>query len=1070
MLKRQFVLFYVLFVVCTSVIAGNAVWWEGEDAVKNNLPKSDINLSDVATTRLSNFNWISYFKKAEKEPIGKSYNIEYSIEVPEDSEYSLYVRECLRGVASPWSYRFDDGKWNEVNKDHAFISGTLTEVSSKNINLVWSKYGKEKLTKGKHKLEIKISEKKAKGYAVAFDAFLLSDEAFQPNITNGWRKPDLLSKYEFVTPYYWLEGEKNKENNFSNSIKEIPEESEYLSADKWLVCDEIPNTPSKKFKSEWTFTSQMSGTFFLWIREYDKKNESSFSYRINTDSWVLTSNKSAQFGTLQFTENASCGWVSYGKITLKEGENTFKIKSNTPLANGRVKLAIDSILFIADSNYTPHGKFKPGKIPNIPEGWFALSETKNTNKTESIFTKMYLNEKRTNRHGFCKSGKNGFEFEDGSKARFWGMNVYDQIKMGNSSIDAFVKDAALRGINLFRIKGSLCNLEKETFGKVDPFLLDRLFYFIGACRKNGIYVALANYNPSDYVVSKKDKSHPYGMLYYSKNYRKKYKKWAKFLLKENPYTQLAICEDPTIVWFEINNDDGVLNDALEQISSKEKEKLEKKYTKWLFDKYGESSQIIQAWSYPQKLHPIITQDGNVGNYTFRLFPYSKYNKNIIKDGRFDYLNKRKIDQLKFISKIYDKVNKELVKFIKKKCLFKGSVSVGNSTPVNPEILNAVNVHMKIQGDIIACNSFVKPLMPEDITKPLLPGSFLKSYSILRNPFLSPVIKPIVKNKANVVTETAWMYPNSYSGESIPFISAYASLQGHDAYLWYMSDSNIWAGRLKTLSTQVPSVLGQFPGYSLMFRRGDIAEAKPVLHYQLNYNDVLSLKDNQFDMESLKNQVTLKKVPKYDKNQLNPFAFLVGKVDCYFAKKKNDKTFIYQAKDFKKYVKTKKGTIKSLTNELYLNYRKGQLTINAPKAQAFIGFTGKKLNKHLKDVSISMNNSYGNVLVISIDNKPIKSSSHIFIQAFSKEKNNGFKKEKVRNKNFYRTVKLGGYPVIVKNISATVVFDNIDSPDNWEIWKLDRNGYRTEKLTSASNDTLTVELPEDSMYIELKKKK
>ena len=1069
MLKHLFVSFCMLFVVCGSVSANNALWWEGEDVAKSDLPKSDINHNDIVKVRLSNMDWLTCFIKAKKEPIGKTYTIEYSLNLPEDSEYTLYVREYLRGLASPWSYRFDDGKWTEVKREHPFISGTLTELSPNNINLVWCEYGKQKLTKGKHKFEIKISEKKSKGYIVGFDAFLLSDTKFQPNIANGWRKPDLLSKYEFVTPYHWIEGESSKENNFSNSLNEIPTESEYLSDNKWLLCNEEAGKATTKYKAEWKFISQMHGTFNLWIREYDKKNESPFAYKVNNDPWVKSSYNLPQFDLLHFAKNASCGWVSYGKINLIEGENTFQIKCNTPILDGTIRLGIDSILFIADPLYTPHGKVQPGKKLATQKGWFALTSSQTAKVSKSVFKKMSLNESRSGGHGACKVGKNGFKFEDGTKVKFWGMNVYDQIKMDDASLDAFVAGAALRGINLFRVNGSLCSADKPYLGKVDPYLLNRLFYFIAACKKNGIYVALANYDPSDYFISKKDKSHPYGKLYYSKNFRVKYKKWAKFLLKENPYTQLAICDDPTVVWFEIKNGDDILNDSLEKISAKEKEKLEKKYTKWLLNKYGDSSQIIQSWSYPQKLHPVITEDGSVGHYIFRLFSYSKFEKNIIKDARFDYLNKRKIDQLRFISETYDKVNKELMNYLKNKCQFKGSISVGNSSAMNPAVLNAVDAHIKDQGDIIAYNRFVKPIKPEDMTKPLLPGSFLKSSSVLKNPFLSPVIKPSVKNKANVVTETAWMYPNAFRGESVPFIAAYASLQGHDTYLWYMANSSLWASRLDKFSTQTPSIMGQFPGYALMFRRGDIAEAKPVLHYQLNYNEILSLKGNKFDIDNLKDQIILKNIPNYAKNELNPFALLVGKVDCYFAKKESDKTFVYQAKNFKKYVKSKKGIIKSLTNELYLNFKKGQLTINTPKAQAFVGFTRKKLNKQLKDVTISMDNPYGNVLVISIDNKPIASSSHIFIQAFTKEKNNGFEKEKVRNKNFYRTINLGEFPIVVKNISAKVQFNNITSPNSWDIWSLDVNGNRMNKLTSDSDDNLTVELPEDSMYIELVKK-
>jgi hypothetical protein len=277
------------------------------------------------------------------------------------------------------------------------------------------------------------------------------------------------------------------------------------------------------------------------------------------------------------------------------------------------------------------------------------------------------------------------------------------------------------------------------------------------------------------------------------------------------------------------------------------------------------------------------------------------------------------------------------------------------------------------------------------------------------------------------------------------------------------------GSLSKFGVQTPAVLGQFPGYALMFRRGDVKQGKYVLHYQLNYNDILNLEGNHFNLSPLTSQNKLKEIPEYTKDQLNPFALLVGKIDCYFSKNKTDKTFIYEAEKFKKYIKVKKGTVRSITNELKLNWQKGQLTVDTPKSQAFVGYTGKKFKKNLKDVVISMKNAYGNVLVISLDNKPIANSSHIMVQAFTRERNNGWATKEVRGKNFRRLKSSGGYPLLVNNIEATVQFKSISSPDSWHIWKLNSSGYRTEELAWNDKDASIIEFPEDTMYLELEKK-
>jgi len=1070
MLKCFGTMFCILMVAGCSVFADSAVWWESENFTKSTFPEANKIEKDLSNTKLSKLKWLSCSVKKPKDDI-KDFSAEYVINVPEDGEYTFYAREYLRSLASPWAYRFDTEKWQNVDKSHTFISGTLTNLGPKDVTLLWCRYNTIKLKKGKHKFEIKIFPKENGEFVAGFDLFFLTDTAFTPDISNGWRKPEIMSQYEFITPYIWLEGEASLENNFKDNLKVIPRESDKLSDNKWLLCNLAENNSNTEFKSEWKFTIQMTGTYYLWIRELGKNTESPFSYKINNSYWMESSYKLPSFDYEALTETVSSCWVLYGEVALKEGDNKFKIKFSKPGVNGEIKVAIDSILLIADKNYVPHGKEKPGIAKKIPSDWFACQHTdKVKHDGESLFQKMSLNEKPAGCHGFCKVGKDGFEFEDGTKPKFWGINVYNQLKMNDEYIEKFVENAAARGVNLMRVKGTLCDPNKDKFGKVDKYMLNRLFYFISVCHNHGVYVALANYDPNDYAISSKDKSHPYGMLYYSKRYRTLYKKWAKFLLKENPYNQLSICDDPTVVWFEIQNGDGLLNDNLEQIPAKTKEVFEKQFKKWLLQKYGESSQIIQRWSSPQKLHPITQKDGSTGHYVFRMFPYKEYAKNIILNPRSDYLNKRKKDQLTYVSSKMEKINKQLIKHIKNKCQFKGAVSTGNGKVIDQEIIGAVDTYLKNTGDIVSSTSFVNPLKPENMNKQLLPETtFLKSYSILKNPFRSPIIRPIVKNKATVVSETNWRFPNACRGESVPFIAAYSSLQGHDTYLWYMADDIKWQNAITKNGVQTPAILGQFPGYALMFRRGDIKEGKYILHYQLNYKDILDLKGNGFDLKPLKKQLKLIDIPEYEKESLNPFAFMIGRIDCFFTKNQNYKTFVYEPENLGKYIKKKKGTVKSITKELTLNWKKGQLTINSPKAQAFVGFTGKKMRKSLKDITLSMQNIFGNILVISLDDKPISKSSHILIQAFTKERNTGWKTEKVTEKNFRRLNALGGYPILVSNVRANVQFNSLSTSDAWKIWKLDSDGYRTEELQWTNKDNALLELPEDSMYVELIRK-
>jgi hypothetical protein len=1057
----------VLIISTISVQAGNAVWWEGEDALKSDFVPSDWLAKPAKPTRLSGMKWLNCQVAADAEKKQKSYSAVYEINVPETSDYTFWVREFYRRSGSPWKYRFDNEPWIEVKKDHP-----ATDIIDlgRDRSVVWCKYNKVNLPKGKHKFEIEISEKpKNKGFLSAFDCFLLTDVPFTPK---GWHKPKVLAKYGYIGTYVWLEGEDAK-SDFINNLPDIPKSSTMLSNSGWLICSTSPDkAPLGGFTAKWKFTIPSADSYHLWIREFTKKMESPFEYRFNNaKKWKTVTPSAASFDDVKINENSSACWVNYTKAYLSEGENTLEIRVSKSNKSDLIKLAIDCICLSLEP-FTPAGKLKPDTKITPEKGWTTFRPKKNIDPaSKNILSLRYLNEKRSGSHGFCKVDENGIFFKDGQRVRFWGINAYEPMKMDKDSVDAFVSQMADAGVNLIRIQGSLTTPGNKKFGTIDPNVLDKLCYFIKACKNNGVYVALALYSPKDYLLDSKSgfegykkPAPPYGMLYLNEQFRGIYKKWAMFLRKTNPYTNLKLCQDPTIAWFEIENGDGLFSQIFNSIPQQQKQLLENKYNKWLLKKHSGIQETLQAWSMPHRYHPVIDADGlRSGRPCYRFLNPETFRPEIIKRRATDFMNKRKMDQLQFLIKHCRKVNSELISFLRKDCKFKGLISIGNSSTAVPEILNPVLRYIQASGNIMARKGIFESEVLNDI-KILTDNIFYQDKSALKNPLASPVITPSFPGKAMVTTAVSWPLPNKYRAEAVPFISVYSALHGSDTYLWYNADSPSWATRLKKYTIQDPATLGAFPGYALMFRRGDIRKGKILVHQQLGLPDIIALKGSNFSLDSVKNKLTLTDLPDFT-GKVNPMAALAGRLE--FVLDKEESLHLKQI-DLSKYLNEKKGTVKSSTGQVKLDYKTGMLLINTPRSQGATGFFSPDIAKKLHDVVISFNNSYGTILVISLDGKYINKSKHLLIQFFTEESNYHWETSPITGKKFRRLDCVGDSPLIVKKASGSVSFPKMKS-EGWDIWKLDINGIRMSRLSPQSEKYLKVELPSDSFHLELIKK-
>jgi hypothetical protein len=162
-----------------------------------------------------------------------------------------------------------------------------------------------------------------------------------------------------------------------------------------------------------------------------------------------------------------------------------------------------------------------------------------------------------------------------------------------------------------------------------------------------------------------------------------------------------------------------------------------------------------------------------------------------------------------------------------------------------------------------------------------------------------------------------------------------------------------------------------------------------------------------------------------KDSIDPRAFFVGPVRQSFGTRKSS----VQTVRLSRYIDDDAKTITSLTGELRWHYAKGLHTIDTARAKGATGFLAAASPIELGDVTIESSNEYGSILIVSLDGKPLRTSKRILIQAATEDRPYGFATETVgkpgkssqpsQPSEYHRITQLGGYPLNVRKIAATV---------------------------------------------------
>jgi hypothetical protein len=171
-------------------------------------------------------------------------------------------------------------------------------------------------------------------------------------------------------------------------------------------------------------------------------------------------------------------------------------------------------------------------------------------------------------------------------------------------------------------------------------------------------------------------------------------------------------------------------------------------------------------------------------------------------------------------------------------------------------------------------------------------------------------------------------------------------------------------------------------------------------------------------------------------------------------------------DLTPYIDGQRKTVRSETGEITLNYGEGWCKFNTQKAQGITGFLKALGDCRLTDVEIRSANDYATVLVVAMDNKPLKESGKILVQVGTTERPLNWKTKPVTvsGRPGEQVVSFGHAPWMIVRADMEIAIAN---PALKTARVLDANGMPVNEIPlEASAGRKTFKFPPDALYVVL----
>ncbi len=624
-----------------------------------------------------------------------------------------------------------------------------------------------------------------------------------------------------------------------------------------------------------------------------------------------------------------------------------------------------------------------------------------------------LNDIPAGSHGFVTNKGGHFVFTDGTRVRFWGTDgVGPHLFIGHDEADQVAVRMRKLGINLVRLHFldnqwgdlSLFDPQADNTQTFLPDTLDKLDYLISALKKNGIYVypdwsVGRKFRAGDQVPGFQDlEEGAKTVIHFSKRVIELNKKYAKMLLTHvNPYTGLALKDDPVYVGNEIVNESSI------------------------FCGFGEQKFPQPFWDELQKMYQDWGGKGSITHFAFD-FDTQKLKATLNPENE--------AKSLQFLLQEQVKTDLEMKNFLA--ALSPHALLTGSNMGL--PVLG--NIYSDAQMDFMDSHAYWDHPQIWNITGGWSNVDHAPMYnnSQLKNPFQGSLLFGLshdpVEGKPFICTEWNDCFPNEYRLEGPVLMAAYGSLQDWDGLLQFCYGPSL-IGQDKMTNFDINGRPDNEPLYiagTLMFREGMLKPAQITV--------VEPVADTQVLTPGMRSDWLYE----------HPWLPYAAKVRKRFtgAKTESPADLSNLAKLFDEGDKE----IDSSTGEETLYYGKGILKIDSPMAQGLVGALSSDNPDQVWGttgmwVHVSERNPWTAVLAVALDHQPLDVSKKIMVFAVGRAENSG----QVYNSTRTALKDPGHSPILMQGVEGEISIV-LKQKSDYEVVPVDASGKEGEPISTV----------------------
>jgi hypothetical protein len=874
--------------------------------------------------------------------------------------------------------------------------------------------------------------------------------------------------------YIWIEGEAAQ----AQTMTRHPWWYDRVKRDQLSGGDFISNWNEKQ-AGEATYVVQApaDNEYVLWVRANPVATK--LSYQLDGGDWTLIDMKAAE-DNVNIAEDGKIdlrfiAWVKVGRVKLNQGARRIGFRMHSENNNHGM---LDCFVFAEDS-FMPRGAHKPDDESSVTgaasAGTWAFHPSRDDFAPNAVLDLRRLNERVAGEHGFVRRSADGSDFVlgDGSPARFWAVNdgAFDK------DLARHARFLAKRGINMVRFHSNITPTGNDLLA-IDPTDRDRLWKGVTAMKKEGIYVTYSPYwagaSHTKPAMGYLDDggNHNWGLLFFDPKLQAAYKNWMKQVLTEkNSYTGIALAQEPALAVLEIQNEDSLLFWTAQGIKGAARKELRRQFGAFVANQYGSLEKARAAW---QDAAPSPDQDSPDDFAHGEAALYLTWT--LTQHGGNAGQQERCADQMKFLTETMHHFNRMIGDYLKNDLGCRQLVNAGNwRTADNVTMLDAERWSYTA-NEVMAVNRYYDGAhQGANNGWAICEGDRFTDDSVLLRPRELPLTLKQVAGYPMMITESSWVPPLSHQSEGPFLVAAYQSLTGVDAYFWFATGEEDWRqpgsanGFMPSEGKWVcatPMLMGQWPAAALMYRLGYIRQGAPVVSEQRALADLwqrrmpIIAEDAGYDPN--RDQAGGLKESNI-KEGVSPLAYLVGPVVAKYGGDSAQSRVV----DLSHYIDDQRKTVRSVTGEITLNYGDGWCKLDTPKAQGVTGVLKTVGDCQLTDVEVHSTNDYATVLVVAMDNKPLKESGKILVQVGTTERPLGWKTKptSIDGHAAEQVVSFGHAPWMIVRADVEITIAN---PTLKTARVLDANGMPVNEIPlKSSAGRKMFKFPPDALYVVLR---